>query len=290
LLQEAGKPWANGHLVGQILKGKDSQMKVSLLSDLHLEARAYDARREVLDSDVIILAGDICPGMRGIEWAISLLHRTKAHIIYIAGNHEFYGHDIHHLRKSMREYCTPPKEWIFEEHHRLHFLDDDEVIINGVRFLGATLWTNFLLYGEENKKNCMIDGAKYLNDFRLIRNGEWNFSPEDSIQVHNKSVAWLEQKLKHEPFDGTTVVVSHHAPSFRSVVPRFADDQLSACFASNLDHMFGFSSYWFHGHMHDSLDYEFNGTRVVCNPRGYARYEQTQENAHFNHALVVEIN
>jgi len=96
-------------------------------------------------------------------------------------------------------------------------------------------------------------------------------------------------KLKQEPFDGPTVVVTHHAPSFKSVVPRFADSLLSACFASNLDQLMGFSELWIHGHMHDSLDYMANGTRVICNPRGYCRYEGSQENAEFNSNIMIEV-
>lgn len=91
-----------------------------------------------------------------------------------------------------------------------------------------------------------------------------------------------------EPFEGKTVVVTHHLPSMRSVAERYRHELLSACFASNLDHLLGYSALWVHGHTHDSFDYAAHGTRVICNPRGYCRAGQP-ENRQFNPALVVEV-
>jgi len=262
-------------------------MKIALLSDLHLESRKYSIDQAVLECDVIVLAGDIAPGRRGLLWAMDLLPYTKAEIIYVMGNHEFYHHDITQVRQQLKAMCDAYQS---PEVNRVHLLDDSEVIIKGVRFLGSTLWTDFMLYGLENQQDCMTDAGLYLNDFRLIRNGQWNFSPADSIELHRKSVAFLEHKLKVDTYGGTTVVVSHHAPSFGSVVPRYAKDPISACFASNLDDLLGYSKFWLHGHMHDSLDYTVNGTRIVCNPRGYGRHTGTQENDNFNHALILEVD
>ena len=249
-------------------------MKIHILSDLHLEFAKYDVL--ALDVDVIVLAGDIGVGMKGLEWAEKLLSRTKARIIYLAGNHEFYHQDINSLRTKMKEHCAGL------ESGRLHFLDDDEVVIDGIRFLGSTLWTDFKLFGEELKDECMLEGEQSLNDFRLIDSGEWAFSALDSISLHNKSIEWLSNKLKNEKFNGKTVVVTHHLPSAQSVVERYKKDLLSACFASKLDNLFGYSQLWIHGHTHDSLDYLSRGTRVICNPRGYSRYEKDIENGNFD--------
>jgi predicted phosphodiesterase len=263
-------------------------MKLHIISDLHLEFASYDVLG--LEADVIILSGDIGVGMKGIEWAARLLNRTNAHIIYICGNHEFYRHEINSLRKAMKAYCSAPIGWEGDNsQHRLHFLDDDEVILNGVRFLGSTLWTDFKLFGEDMKQECMLEGQQRLNDFRLIDVGEWAFNAMDSIDLHNKSVEWLTHKLKKEKFDGKTVVVTHHLPSAESVVARYKKDVLSACFASKLDNLLGYSELWIHGHTHDSLDYVSRGTRVICNPRGYSRYEGVNENDDFNSKLIVEI-
>ena len=264
-------------------------MKIHLLSDLHLEFFGYDVSGAGLDADVIVLAGDIGVGSRGLEWAMRLLDRTDAHILYLCGNHEFYHRDINTVRNDMRGLCGPPARWDGDNsQHRLHFLDNDEVIIDSVRFLGCTLWTNFELF-RDLKLESMLDGESCLNDFRLIRNGEWYFSAQDSINLHHESVQWLTAKLKHTPYEGKTVVISHHAPSYQSVVPRYANNLLSACFASRLDHLLGASELWLHGHMHDSLDYVQNGTRVVCNPRGYCRHEGGCENDDFDPKLILEI-
>jgi predicted phosphodiesterase len=268
-------------------------MKLHIISDLHLEFSEHDVQG--LEADVIVLAGDIGVGMKGLEWAAKLLSRTDTHIIYVAGNHEFYRHEINSLRKAMKSYCSAPVGWTGDDsEHRLHFLDDDEVIINGVRFLGSTMWTDFKLFGENMKEDCMSEGERRLNDFRLISILEgadrWYFSPQDSIDLHNQSLKWLSNKLKNEPFDGQTVVVTHHLPSQQSVVERFKESLVSACFASDLDDLFGYSDLWIHGHTHDSLDYVQNGTRVICNPRGYSRTLGVNENDSFDPKLIIEID
>lgn len=263
-------------------------MKLHIISDLHLEFASYDV--QALEADVIILAGDIGVGMRGLEWAAKLLNRTNAHVIYVAGNHEFYRYEINSLRKSMKAYCSAPVGWDGDNsEHRLHFLDDDEVVIDGVRFLGCTLWTDFKLFGQDMMQEAMLEGQQCLNDFRLIDRGEWAFTALDSVDLHNKSVQWLTHKLKNEKFDGKTVVVTHHLPSADSVVEHYKKDLLSACFASQLDHLLGYSDLFIHGHTHSSLDYVSRGTRVVCNPRGYSRYDKVNENGAFDPKLIIEI-
>jgi len=264
----------------------EKDMKIHILSDLHLEIADYNVK--ALEADVIVLAGDIGVGMKGLEWAARLMGRTNAHIIYIAGNHEFYRYEMNSLRKAMKDFCSAPTGWEGDDsEHRLHFLDDGEVIIDGVRFLGSTLWTDFKLFGDDIQHECMLEGEQCLNDFRLIKNGEWNFLALDSINVHNKSVEWLDKKLRSEKFDGKTVVVTHHLPSELSVADRYKKSLLSACFASKLDRLLGHSELWIHGHTHDSFDYVSKGTRVVCNPRGYCRYQP--ENDEFKPKFIVEI-
>ena len=115
------------------------------------------------------------------------------------------------------------------------------------------------------------------------------FTPLDSAALFQRNVAWLESCLK-TPWRGTTVVVTHHAPSARSVESRFEGSPLNACFASHLDHLVrsDLAAVWIHGHMHHSIDYRVNGTRVVCNPRGYAR-DGRNENPHFDPDFLLEV-
>jgi predicted phosphodiesterase len=251
------------------------QMKLLILSDLHLEFSnlLFPAN----DADVIVLAGDIWKGDNGIYWARSAWPNKP--IVYVAGNHEFYGKNRLEVLARLR---------IAARETGVHFLDNEYVVIDGVRFLGATLWTDFKLFGEDLKMDCMYEGESSLNDFRVIHEGGGHFSTMDSIRLHEESLAWLTKAIR-EPFDGKTVVVTHHLPSADSVVPRFKKDLLSACFASKLDHLMGKPVLWVHGHTHDNLDYQIRGTRVVCNPRGYCRYEGGGENFDFNQNLIVEI-
>jgi hypothetical protein len=176
----------------------------------------------------------------------------------------------------------------------IYVLDNDEHIFDGVRFLGATLWTDFMLY-PSMKMEAQMEGERCLNDFRLINDGEDSegksygaFDTFRSVQLHEQSLEWLKRKLD-EPFAGKTIVITHHLPSMRCVPDRFKKSLLSACFASNLDHLFGKMDCWIHGHTHDTVDFTANGTRIIANPRGYSRYGMDVENMNFKPWLVIEI-
>ena len=201
-------------------------MKLYILSDIHLEFSTFEPF--TTDADVVVLAGDIGKKSNGIIWAREKFPGKE--IIYVPGNHEFYGAQRQDTLTLMR---------IAADQCKVHLLDNDEVVINGVRFLGSTLWTDFLLFGEDRKNDAMYTGKVFLNDFRLIHEGVMLFTPLLSTKLHEQSLAWLTEKLD-TPFDGKTVVVTHHLPSAQSVVERFKDSELSACFASNL----GFGAQW----------------------------------------------
>ena len=251
--------------------------KLHIISDLHLEFSTFEP--PATDADIIILAGDIGKGSKGVYWARDKFPDKP--IIYVPGNHEFYGFQ----RKEVVSLIH-----IAGQQCRVTILDDAELILRqeNLRILGCTLWTDFCLFGETTQKMAMRAGQQGLNDFRVIHEGRLgHFSPQHSIDLHAISLAWLKAKLD-KPFDGKTVVVTHHLPSMQSVVDRYKDDILSACFASELDYLFGKMSLWIHGHTHSNLFYEANGTRVICNPRGYVTY-QGQENFDFKPGLVIEI-
>jgi predicted phosphodiesterase len=251
-------------------------MKLHVLSDLHLEFA--DFIPGPADADVVVLAGDIGKGAHGIGWARATF--PDHDIIYVAGNHEFYGCNRLEILAKLR---------IEARECGVHFLDDEAVVIDGVRFLGTTLWTDFELFGSDDKPWCMKDAGDFMNDFRVIYEGDKVFSPMDSVRLHQKSLAWLEHELQR-PFDGKTVVVTHHLPSRQSVAERFQKSALSAAFASNLEHLLGEPAVlWIHGHTHDSMDYEVMGTRVICNPRGYVLSSSGPENFDFDPGLVVEV-
>ncbi len=247
-------------------------MKLHILNDLHIEFADFEP--PAVHADVIVLAGDIGVGVDGLRWAESQFPEKP--VIYVPGNHEFYHHDI-----------TLIDELKASASDNVHVLNDDAVDVDGVRFLGSVLWTDFALFGEVDRYFSVQRARQGMNDFSIIENNGQRFTPDDSIKLHKASRSWLAQMLA-EPFAGKTVVVTHHAPSSRSVAQRFAQDLLTPAFASNLEELMGSDrvALWIHGHMHDPLDYEIFGTRVVCNPRGYAPYALTSG---FRPQLVIEV-
>jgi Icc-related predicted phosphoesterase len=253
-------------------------MKLHVLSDLHLEF-AYFSPPET-DADVIVLAGDIGVGVRGIEWAANTFRDRP--VVYVPGNHEYYGSHLSRIAIAMRSVAKDCG---------VHLLDNDAVVIDGVRFLGTTLWTDFQLFGKDEASiNEALRAAKnYISDFSVINYGSTGrFLPEQSVVLHFTALSWLQTQLK-APFDGSTVVVSHHCPHWNSVHERFRKGVTSAAFASDLDRFMGDPiDLWIHGHTHDSFDYDVRGTQVVCNPRGYSR-GAGNENGHFKPDLLVEV-
>ena len=247
-------------------------MKLHILNDLHIEFEDFEP--PATDADVIVLAGDIGVGMEGLRWAEARFPDRP--VIYVPGNHEFYHHDID-LIDALKA----------EAPDHIHVLNDDQVVIDGVRFLGSILWTDFALFGETDRFFAQQAARQRMTDFSIIQNHGRRFTPEDAARRHAASRGWLASMLA-QPFDGKTVVVTHHAPSSRSVPARYARDLLTPAFASNLETLMDSDgvALWIHGHIHDSFDYEIDGTRVVCNPRGYAPNALTPD---FRPDFIVEI-
>ena len=166
-------------------------------------------------------------------------------------------------------------------------LNNETVVINGVRFLGSTLWTDFRFYGESEAWHSRQRAKRYITDFEIIKYRGATFTPEDSVVLHEASKAWLDGELETS-FDGPTVVVTHHLPSELSVAKQYAGDPFNPAFASRLEHLIEKHSaeLWIHGHTHVPCDYELFGTRVICNPRGYPSEPSGRG---FSPALVVEV-
>ena len=253
-------------------------MKLNILSDLHLSRGGLEVPRN--DADIVILAGDVARPREAIAWA-SRLHKPA---LYVPGNHEFYGGSIDGTVAELRRLATGTS---------IRILDDDAIVVGGVRFLGSTLWTDFLLLGPgAARAAAMHEGQRFMRDFTHIRRREDSdatFTPEDSAALFDAHAQWLSAALA-QPFAGPTVVVTHHAPSRKSIHPRFADSPVNACFVSDAERLIDGSRacLWIHGHTHDSFDYTVNGTRVVCNPRGYAR-DGVNENSRFDPEFCVEV-
>jgi Icc-related predicted phosphoesterase len=228
-----------------------------------------------VQADAVVLAGDVHVGVRGVAWCWEQFPRRP--VIYVPGNHEYYGAAIPQLTEKLRKEAAGSQVFI---------LDDEGLEISGVIFLGSTLWTDFCLLGEPLLGSREAD--QVMNDYRRIRVSPSyrHLSPADTITWHRSSRRWLAGQLA-EPAPGPVVVVTHHAPSALSFGNHESLDLVSAAFASKLDDLVVRSraALWVHGHIHRSADYCLGNTRVICNPRGYPD-EPVSE---FDPALVVEV-
>ena len=247
-------------------------MKLLVLSDLHIEFGAFQPL--AAEADVVVLAGDVSVGLDGLAWAVAGFPDVP--VIYVPGNHEFYHHDID-LIAALKAQAPA----------HIHVLDNDAIEIEGVRFLGCILWTDFGLFGETERYFCMKHANRAMNDFNVIRHNGRRFSAQQSVKLHQYSREWLSHMLT-EDYDGKTVVVTHHIPSPQSCHPRFRNDRLSAAFVSDLEALMDGerTALWVHGHTHHSFDYTVNGTRVLCNPRGYSPFAVNPE---FNPDMIIEV-
>lgn len=254
-------------------------MRLHIVSDLHIDVVGGFDLALAAGADVLVVAGDVCEGIANGMAYLRAHVPLPTPILMIAGNHEFYRHGLADERAAAADHARA---------HAITFLDDSATIIEGVRFLGATLWTDFRLGADAWQALNMGAARDRMNDFRQIslRREPWaRFTPEASVRLHTQSRAFLEEALA-TPFDGPTVVVSHHAPHPMSIAARFVGNPLNAAFASDLTELIERHqpALWIHGHMHDSSDYRLGATRIVCNPRGYG-----DENPRFDPGLIIEL-
>jgi Icc-related predicted phosphoesterase len=252
-------------------------MQLHVLSDLHLDVRALEPPRAT--ADVVVIAGDVGSPEQAVAWARSL----ERPVVLVPGNHEHHGDSIPGAIRRLRALASGTN---------VHVLAGDALVLGGVRFLGTTLWTDFQLYGDGAARALAIEAsARMVSDFRRIRLDDDGtpFTPLGAAQLFDAGARWLAGRLD-EPHHGPTVVVTHHAPSPRSVHPRFAESILNPCFVSNAEHLLDGrkAALWLHGHAHDGFDYTVDGTRVLCNPRGHTR-NGAIENARFDPRLVVGV-
>lgn len=236
-------------------------MKLHILSDLHLEFGAFTMPS--VDADVLILAGDTNLGAAGIQEYAGLARRKR--ILYVAGNHEYYRYTFPGLNELLFDVATECG---------IAFMDNRVLEIDGVRFLGCTLWTDFEVLGAAQKDIAAVFAAQGMSDYQLIlrSNDGGRLRPEDTIEAHHKSAAFLRDTLR-QPFDGPTVVITHHAPSMRSIPPQFVNDMLNCAFVSNMEALIEETqpALWIHGHTHHCVDYQIGKTRVYANQRGYPK-------------------
>lgn len=273
-------------------------MDCLVLSDLHLsvnqalEKSIIDPQMSDLvavrdDVDLVICAGDLCDQggvVAGMKW---LRHYCRfAEIVMVLGNHDYFRGSIPGVLKEAR---------MAADDLGIHLLENDSVVIGGIKFIGCTLWSDFDLTGDPIDKAFAINHARFaMADFQgAIDRGEFDgrmtkpFSPKDAEQLFEESVRFLDAELSRD-FDGEVVVITHNAPHPDSIADHFKGDSLTPAFVSDLSELIDRHrpDAWIHGHTHDFFDYVVEGgTRVVCNPKGL-----NGENQKFDWSKVISIN
>ncbi|MFM9939133.1 MAG: metallophosphoesterase [Hyphomicrobiaceae bacterium] len=256
-------------------------MRLQVFSDVHFDVAAAFTPQLAPDVDAVVVAGDVCQGMaRGMSWLRAHLG-DKVPIVMVAGNHEFF----HTVRSEERAAGLAAAA-----KYNISLLDDASIEIHGTRFVGATLWCDFDLFGEDMRPRVMAAAERVMLDHHMITEDpelQRRFSAEDARRQHMASRTYLERALA-QSFSGPTVVVTHHGPHEKSVARKFREDIVTPAFISDLSAVI--ERYqpplWIHGHTHTSFDYRVRGTRVLCNPHGYGF---GQENPQFEPAMVVEV-
>lgn len=225
-------------------------MLINYFSDIHLEFGSLLAPDN--DADIIVAAGDIGVSLQGVNW----LKSCNKPVIYVAGNHEFYGQEYNETLKKLRIECAGT---------RIHFLENGIFNYNGVRFLGCSLWAD--LFADGNEKAEILGMS--LNDFRKIKFNKEAFNQKHFFNLHYRSKQWLERQLA-QPFDGKTIVVTHHAPTEWSW-NESSNALKKLAYCNDLKYLFHEYEIdvWFHGHIHSPGDYRITRSRILSNPRGY---------------------
>ena len=251
-------------------------MKIQLLSDLHLEVHPHFEARPAPEADLLVLAGDIgsyqsgslLPGDDfGLE-RFSPRHGWPVPVLYVPGNHEYDALEFDPTHARLRETC---------ERLDITWLEREVLVLQGVRFVGTTLWTDFEALAADApdmtrhlkaREKAMRAANYYLNKNTALRDGQ-PLLADGWRELGVASQAWLRQALA-ESFDGPTVVVTHFAPSLHSADPRYGMTPGTAGFCNALDDLLPKAQLWLHGHLHCPQDYVAQGCRVVANTLGYA--------------------
>ena len=228
-------------------------MKIQILSDLHLELGEYVLPK--CNRDLLIVAGDINTRRKSDEF---LTEQAKiSPVLYILGNHEYYYEEFYSIIQYYKSIKVP----------NLYLLHNSVFLLENIRFLGCTLWTDIKIRNNCEELNLLNSN---IYDFRNVKYRDSLFQVEKSVKIHQESVNWLYHEL-NKPFNGKTVVITHHMPSYKSIHNDFKGHPLNSAFASSLDNiMLKFKpDIWIHGHTHYNFDYFIGKTRVICNPRGF---------------------
>lgn len=267
-------------------------MKIQLLSDLHLETHPHFVPTCAPGADLLVVAGDIGSYQDGsrLENAdfgltrFSPRHGWPTPVLYVPGNHEYDNDDFDAVHARLQAQC---------EALGIDWLEREVRVIDGVRFVGTTLWADFDALIEprdppaerERKRGKAMRAANhYLAHAATTRHGR-PFMAEELRDESLASQAWLRDALAR-PFEGPTVAITHFSPTLASADPRYGLTPGTAGFCNALDALLPMAEVWLHGHLHCAFDYVKDGCRVVANPLGYA---SKGEQKGFRPGLLIEV-
>lgn len=271
-------------------------MKLWIWSDIHLELQNVAFPERAPAADAIVCAGDLCLANALSDHAQGLIERYGLPMIFVPGNHEFYSPGKSPRTKPsdhllMKQAAEASSSW----RRPLHVLDDGVVEIAGVRFVGGTLWTDFRmdLADEADLPRRMLSAPSQLADFSLIRLGDGELlTPQVMLGFHHLTRGFIERQLV-VPFDGKTVVVTHHLPHpdcTPAVYRGWDTNHLFACGREAFEDILNSEAapaLWVCGHTHHASDLHVGRTRIVCNPHGYLRVRSEWNNG-FRGDLVID--
>lgn len=266
-------------------------MRFQFLSDLHLETQPDVQVPPAPGADLLVLGGDIGsyqPGSQlpGDDFGLERYAPARGWpvpVLFVPGNHEYDNLDFDATHARLRATC---------ERLGITWLERETVVVQGVRFVGTTLWSDFDALAIQAPDTTRLVKQRhkafraanfYLGKTGATRHGE-PFLAEQWRELGLECQAWLREALA-APFDGPTVVVTHFAPSLRSADPRYGLVPGTAGFCNALDDLLPRAQLWLHGHLHCPQDYTVEGCRVVANPLGYARKGEQEG---FDPRLVLE--
>ena len=267
--------------------------KIAFCSDLHLEFKPIDLINEE-NADVLILSGDIMIS----EWlhqfpadqdntTIVSTYQLQAwrfreflqecsdqfpHVIYVAGNHEFYHGKWYAGLDYLKEECA--------RYPNVHFLENKTFKLDDVLFIGSTLWTDC----HKGDPLTIYQLGFSMNDFKIIKNDRSGFRKlevMETVRRHHQAMDFIEPTVENATSNTKVVVCTHHSPSYLGIVDRYKDDyEINGGYHSDLSTFITANpniKVWIHGHTHELLDYVLGETRILCNPRGYAGWDATAD-------------
>lgn len=278
-------------------------MKIRLISDVHLEFGSFDLPVIEGEKDqVLCIAGDLNPAFclhekdkadKSTEAFFKTLQHRFKNIIYVSGNHEYYYGDVAKDDQKFKD---------ISDNYGVVFLQGESIVIDGVTFIGATLWTDF----DNQDPITMMEANRCMNDYNCIKDSSavnrndnyetysWElhrFTANRALYIHDAHRKIIFEEIQiarlRDP-EAKVVVMTHHAPHSLSIHENYRFSALNGAYYTDLEHelITYRPNLWMHGHVHNNFDYKIEETRIVCNPRGYHQYEENQE---FNPEMILEV-